>query len=562
MGEGVKLREYQQAAIDAVLSYWRTGGGNPLVELATGLGKSVVIAELNRLLFADYPGIRALMLVHVKELVEQNYKAMTRVWPAAPVGIYSAGLGLRQFRDPIIFASVQSVYKKADVLGDRALVEVDECHLIPKDGEGMYRTLLEGLRLRRPDLRLVGFTATPFRLGSGRLDEGDDRLFDKTVFTYGIGDGIRDGWLTPLISKRGATEIDTSGVKKVGGEYVAGALEAAADVPEVTKAAAADMVARGEGRRSWLVFCCGIIHAHNVAVALRAHGISAGVVTGKTSAGDRARMFADFRAGRLRALCGANIFTTGFDAPGVDLIAFLRPTQSVGLYLQMVGRGVRLVDPAIGDKDDAAERVAAIAASIKPNCMVLDFAGNVRRHGPVDAVNAPKPRRKGMAETVCAKECPACMALVGLSTRTCQYCGHEFEVFEKGPNHEAEADDAPIMSSEVKDQRHIIPVVQWAAARHEKEGGRPSMCVTHFAALVRYREWVCFEHTGFAKHKAERWWVDHGGQAPVPATVDEAMQRFSAGEVAKPTRVEIRREGKYDAIAAYIFDKEPVGEAA
>lgn len=209
------LRPYQQEAIDAVFAYWQAGGGNPLVDLATGLGKSVVIAKLTRDLIEAYPGLNVLMLVHVKELVEQNFQQMLRLWPQAPIGVNSAGLGRRDRKAQILFASIQSVFREdAFSLNQPDLVVVDEAHLIPSKGAGMYRQLLHKLRQVKPDMRVVGFTATPYRTDSGRLDGGDEAMFDETVYSYGIGPGIRDGWLSPLMSKASLTEIDVSSVAK------------------------------------------------------------------------------------------------------------------------------------------------------------------------------------------------------------------------------------------------------------------------------------------------------------------------------------------------------------
>ncbi len=522
----IQLRPYQQEACQAVLDYWAAGGGNPLVSLATGLGKSLLIAKLTQDILAEYRDMRVLALVHVRELVEQNVKALLSVWPDAPVGINSAGLGRRDRHHRILFSSIQSVYRDAASLGQRDLVLIDEAHLVPKSGDGMYRTLLEKLRDRAPDMRVAGFTATPFRLDAGRLDHGEGRLFDETVYDYGIGQGIADGWLSPLLSKGSVTEIDVSGVKRAGGEFVAGALEAAADKESLTRAAVAEVLRYGADRRSWLVFCSGVKHAANVRDALRAVGVNAETITGETPAGERARLIRDFKAGHIRALTNAQVLTTGFDAPMVDLIVFLRPTLSTGLYLQMVGRGTRL-------------------ANGKDNCLVLDFAGNVRRHGPVDAVVTPGDRSgggKGAAtvDSVRAKECPGCQSLVAVQARTCPWCGHLWEAAPKA-KHEAEADTTPILTSE-KREPELIPVVSWRSDRHVKEGGTDSLRVTYFAGLQSYQEWVCLQHRGPMRERAEYWWHRHDGGA-APATIDEALQRFD--RLTMPAQIMVRREGKF-----------------
>ena len=537
----IQLRPYQSQAIDSVLDYWGNGGGNPLVDMATGLGKSVTIAELTRRMLTNYPGMRALMLVHVRELVQQNAQALLRLWPSAPVGIYSAGLGRRDTSSRILFASVQSVYRRAREIGDFDVAIIDEAHLVPSAGEGMYRALLNKLRERRPDLRVCGFTATPFRMDSGRLDAGDDRLFDEIVYSYGISKGIDDGYLSPLISKMGVTEIDVSGVAKRGGEFVSGALEAAADQDAITRAAVAEIIALGADRRSWLTFCAGVKHAHHVAEEFRRQGVNAQTITGDTPAAERARHIEEFRSGRLRALTNANVLTTGFDAPGTDLIALLRPTLSPGLYVQMMGRGTRL-------------------AQGKDNCLVLDFTGTARRLGPVDTITIDRRPKRGdgapeaaKVSDVRAKECPSCKTLAALNARTCAVCGHEWTMDKA--RHDAEADEVAILSRDLKRQPpEDLPVVKWTARRHQKAGSPDSLRVSYAAGLMSHPEWVLLEHFGPMRLRAERWWRTHGGAEPVPACVGEALERWA--ELTPPDFIQIRKNGKWHDIVGRRFGNE------
>lgn len=523
----VEDRAYQGEALEAVFDYWADGGENPLVDMATGTGKSVVIAKLIRRILESYPDMRILKLVHVKELVEQNALALLRAWPGAPIGINSAGLGRRDRHSQILFASVQSVFRRGETLGPRDLIVIDEGHLVPRDGEGMYLTLLDKLRDTVPDLRVCGFTATPYRLDSGRLDQGPDRLFSKIVYSYGIAQGVRDGYLSPLVSKSTAIEIDVSGVARRGGEFVAGSLENAANNQAVIESACNEIAARGADRRGMLIFCAGVSHAMNVRDALRAIGIHAETVTAETPNGERDRLFAQYRAGRIRALTGMNVFTTGFDVPHVDLIACLRPTLSTGLYVQMLGRGTRKADG-------------------KENCLVLDFAGNVRRHGPVDDIFIdPKiPRLKDddeeqeyavRPETVRARICPECGSYNALAARACVDCGHEWPV-----KHEAKPDNVPVMASSGP---HWINVSDVTYQRHEKfDGEGPvSLRVEYQCGLKQYREWVCFEHSGFARAKAHSWWRVMAGTA-APATVAEAIKRQD--EINRPYAITIKRESK------------------
>lgn len=537
MNPSVSLRPYQSAAIDSVLNYWTNGGGNPLVDMATGLGKSVTIGDLTQRLLTQYPAMRVLMLVHVKELVQQNAAALIRLWPQAPVGIYSAGLGRRDTSQRIIFASVQSVYRRAKELGPFDLVLIDEAHLVPSAGEGMYRHLLDGLREMRPDLRVAGFTATPFRMDSGRLDDGQGRLFDEIVFSYGIGKGIDDGWLSPLVSKRGAMEIDVSSVAKRGGEFVSGALEAASDNDAITQAAVSEIITLGADRRSWLTFCAGVKHAHHVRDEFQRQGVSCEVISGETHPGDRAKFIDDFRSGRLRCLTNCNVLTTGFDAPGLDMIALLRPTLSPGLLVQMLGRGTRLADG-------------------KQDCLVLDYTGTIRRLGPVDTLTVDRrPGKKGAPDAakisdVRAKECPTCKSLAALNAQTCAFCGHEWTLDKA--RHDAEADDVAILSRDLRNQApEEIAVVTWMARRHVKAGSPDSLRVTYSAGLMSYPEWVLLQHSGPGRYRAEKWWAAHGGRLPVPETVDDALVRWS--ELSQPTFIGIQKNGKWHNVVSRRF---------
>src|SRR5262249_39366641 len=200
------LRPYQEEALRALHSYWDAGGGNPLIALATG--KSVVIGFLIKQLLTDYPRMRVLVTAPNRELIDQDIGKLLKVWPHAPIGINCEGLGARVTDAQTLFVSINSIYRNPKAIGPRELVIIDEAHFIPHHDEGMYRVTLDALRELVPDLRVAGLTATPFRLDSGHLCEGEGRLFDSVIYKYGIAQGIRDGVLAPLLSKATSTTID------------------------------------------------------------------------------------------------------------------------------------------------------------------------------------------------------------------------------------------------------------------------------------------------------------------------------------------------------------------
>jgi DNA repair protein RadD len=522
-GLNVELRPYQQEALTVLDAYWDDGGGDPLVAMATATGKSLIIAKLLADIAGRYPPFRALILVHVRELIEQNLTHVLKVWPGAPVGINSAGLGWRNWDAPIVLASIQSVFRQPQRLGRRDLIIVDEAHLVPHAGDGMYRTLIETLRKIEPMMRVCGLTATPYRLDSGRLDQGEGRIFSDVVFEYGIAEGIRDGWLAPLSSKATTASIDVRGIACRGGEFVAGDMEQAADL--VVGGTCDEIVARGQDRRSWLLFCSGFAHAQHVRDALRERGTAAEMVTGETPAAERDQIIASFRRGDIRALANVNVLTTGFNMPEVDLIAMLRPTLSTGLYVQMVGRGTR-------------------KAQGKRDCLILDFAGNVYRHGPVDRLNiAREGRTAGVkVETVSAKRCSDCGELVDLRDYVCPACGHEFPRPKPQVKHAMHADNTPILGG----KRSWMGVDEVCFRHHTKfsdPSATPSLRVDYLSGFLSYQEYICFEHDGYARERAQRWWFALGGEAPAPPTITDALARTD--ELDPVTGMVVARDGNF-----------------
>jgi DNA repair protein RadD len=524
------LRPYQQKAINATMHWFTQNQGNPLIVLPTGTGKALLCAELCRIACA-YPDTNVLVVTHVQELVAQNHAEMIALWPDAPAGIYAASLKRRDVGRRITFCSIQSVFRNWDKIPIASIIIVDESHLIPRKAETMYGKFLASMRLRNPHLRVIGLTATPYRMDSGRLDQGDDRIFHAISYEYSIAQAISEGYLAPLVAKDPKMHLNTEGVGTRGGEFIASELQSAVDTDALNRAAVDEMLTCGVGRRSWLVFCSGIKHAEHVATLLAQRGVTAAALSSDTDSEDRRRLIAEFKAGRIRALCSMNILTTGFNAPQVDLIAMLRPTKSASLYIQMAGRGTR---PAPG----------------KVNCLVLDFAGNVSRFGPIDAVNVKEPGEGGGEAPV--KVCPECQSILHASVRICNDCGYEFP--KPAPKIEAKASTSPLLSIDVADAEWV-KVESVSYARHEKrDGGPPTMRVNYYEQdkiAQTYSEWVCFEHPAgsFPQKKAATWWLARGGAQPVPASVAEALTRKH--ELRWSAEILVKPRGKYWDVLAH-----------
>ncbi len=218
----INLRPYQKEAIDSTFRYFADNDGNPLIVLPTGTGKSVVIAEFCRQTLKDWPDTKILVVTHVRELIKQNHDELKTLWPEAPAGINSAGLKKRDYDPSIVFCGIQSVHKKASNFVKVDLVLIDEVHLVPRKTNTMYQRFLSNLKIMNPHMRVIGLTATPYRLDSGLLHTGKEALFDAVSYEAELKDMVDQGYLTRLMSKQPKTRLDVSSVSIRGGEFVAG----------------------------------------------------------------------------------------------------------------------------------------------------------------------------------------------------------------------------------------------------------------------------------------------------------------------------------------------------
>lgn len=548
----LRPRDYQEASVAAIFRYFEEGGrGNPLVALPTGTGKSLVIAEFIKRAYQMYPGQRFIKLTHVKELIGQNYRTLLQQWPTAPCGVYSAGLGRKDSHLPVTFAGIDSIVNSAEDFGHIDLVLIDEAHLVsPKDGT-RYQKFLTALKDRNPYLKVIGFTATHYRLGQGLLTEVGG-LFTDICFDLTRMDAfnwlLAEGYLCPLIPKRTHSELVLDSVRTQAGEYVLKDLQHAVDKSEITYATLKETLTLADGRDHWLIFASGIEHTIHVRDMLESLGIPATCVHSKMADRERDKNIADFKAGRYRAMVNNGILTTGFDFPEIDLIVMLRPTQSPGLWVQMLGRGTRPVYAPGYDITTTAGRLAAILASPKKNCLVLDFAGNTRRLGPINDPVLPRARGKGPKGHAPVKTCEVCGTYNHTSVRYCISCGHEFHSEIKfGPG--ASTDDLIAASTP---QVVTFPVDKVTYGVHSKEGRPDSIEVSYYCGLRRFREWVCLEHEGYAKHKSRDWWRQRTSYSvTVPETTWEAMGRIN--ELKAPSHIKVWVNKKHPEIMSHVY---------
>lgn len=546
-----KFRGYQLDGISALWQYFRDYTGNPLIAMPTGSGKSWVIAGFVASVFMQFSNQRVLACTHDEVLIKQNLAKLLHIWPTAPAGVYSAGLKRREHLAPITFCSIQSVHKKAELFGHVDLLIIDEAHLVSPRNETMYQRFIEALRARNPFLKVIGLSATCYRLGLGMLTEGQ-------IFTHVCYDLttpaeynrlVASGYIAPLIARKTSYQIDVSDVSMRGGEYNESEQQQAVNREDVTRKVLQEIIRAVPDRNRWLLFATGTDHCDSVARMLQSYGIPTVPIHSNCKEADE--NYELFSAGKVRAAVAMNSMTTGVDIPEIDFIGMLRHTASASLWVQMLGRGTR---PA--------------PWANKTNCLVLDFTSNTRRLGPInDPVVPTKPsKKKKRSGDAPVKDCPKCGVYNHASAR---YCGGEpvptmygcGYLFPPKVNIQLESSGLEVMR--LQEEELIVKLFEVSnVTYHENESRNPekpnSMRVTYFCqgekAVEKYREFICFEHGGAARAHAVRWWNERMPQGPIigiPNSIKDALALRSHLKIPKQIRVWMKKP--YPEILSYVY---------
>ncbi|EHR0244019.1 DEAD/DEAH box helicase [Vibrio parahaemolyticus] len=383
------LRPYQADSVKAVIHYFRKHSTPAVIVLPTGAGKSLVIAELARLAKG-----RVLVLAHVKELVEQNHAKYEGY--GLKGAIFSAGLGRKETDQQVVFASVQSVVRNLDSFKNQfSLLVIDECHRVPDDKNSSYQKVITHLRELNPGIKVLGLTATPYRLGMGwiyqyhtrgQVRTEESRFFRDCIFELPIRYLLDENFLTPArMMDAPVLSYDFSQLKPANtGRYKEAEMDMVIDkAKRATPQIVEQILQYARERKGVMIFAATVRHAQEI------HGLlpegETAIVIGDTPTPERDAIIQAFKNREIKYLVNVSVLTTGFDAPHVDLIAILRPTESVSLYQQIVGRGLRLSEG-------------------KNECLVLDYAGNsYDLYQP--EVGDPKPDSTSEIITI---PCPAC----------------------------------------------------------------------------------------------------------------------------------------------------------
>ncbi|MGR0279623.1 DEAD/DEAH box helicase [Marinomonas dokdonensis] len=459
MTQTFKLRDYQQQAVESVIEHFRRHLDPAVIVLPTGAGKSLVIAELSRLANG-----RVVCLAHVKELVEQNHAKFEATGNTA--GIFSAGLNEKASHHKTTFASVQSISANLSAFQEPvSLLVIDECHRISMQDSSQYQQTIEHFRKLNPKVKILGLTATPYRLTTGWIyqqhyhgycrgqmeDAKQAAFFKKCIFELPLQHMVKQGYLTPPVHYDAAiAHYDFSLLtESLDGEQDANDIalnELIHKYPRVTQAVTEQILQLSENRQGVMIFAATIDHAYEIGSYLPEDRTA--IITGKTPIRERDQLIQAFKQKQLKYLVNVSVLTTGFDAPHVDVIAILRPTQSISLFQQIVGRGLRLSEgkqdclildytnngynifqPEIGEKKPTSDSVA-----VQIHCPECDFANTF--WGRVDAegniLEHFGRRCHGLVEMGDSKEqcqyrfkfkrCPHCDSENDIAARQCHQC--------------------------------------------------------------------------------------------------------------------------------------------
>lgn len=511
----IELRQYQTDGLAALWNYYQKGGkGNVLLCWPTGTGKSICPAIFIKEAMKLWANQRFMLLTHSSELVKQDAEALLSVWNNSPLGLYCAGLKRKDIISPIIYGTIQSAYKiGASNFGHRDILWIDEAHLISDEDASMYLKFISELKVINPKLKVIGLTATPFRMSMGLLTEGKlwDEIAHDLTSMENFNKLIADGYISPIIPKSTQIKLDVSNVGIQKGEFITSQLQHEVDKAEITWKALQEACYYGQNRKSWLIFASGIDHANHISEMLNQLDISCVAIHSKQHKEINDKAISDFKNYKLRAIVNYGKLTTGFNHEGIDFIIMLRPTLSVSLWVQMLGRGTR---PCEG----------------KDNCLVLDFAKNTIRLGPINDPIIPNKKGNKTGDLP-VKICDACGVYNHISARKCDACGAPFE-FEVKITKTAGTEE--LIKNPEALQIEYFDVTHAVYKKHQKIDKPEYLTATYFCGMNTFREFQFPQ----SKNRSffANWWRQRHASEP-PATASEALA--FTNELRRPKRIRV-----------------------
>lgn len=523
-------RWYQDEGSDTIIKVIKDKNKHPICAIPTGAGKTLIICLIILKWLKDNPNKNVLVLSHVKEILEQNYKSLKENLDEE-IGLYSAGFNSKEIKR-VTVAGIQSARNNKDSFKNFGIIIIDECHLVSEYDEGTYRAFLSSFS----NVNYVGLTATPFR-ARGYIHLSEEKLFTEIAYdltTYKMYNRlVKEGYLAKLYSKPTNIKLTVpKGVRSQSGDWVNNDLDILFNNDRVTDAALVevDNILKSGFYKKVLVFCINIKHAESVSNKFNVLGYKSNFVHSKMEQ-DRDEVFKSFRNGDLDILTNVEVATIGLDVPDIDMIVLLRPTQSLALYSQMVGRGSR----PFPDKE---------------HCLILDFAENVSRLGPVNDLKIDqkgKPIKGGDAPT---KECPNCGILNHPIAKHCIACGHEFLFKVKLTQESSE------LSVVKKIEPQELTVASVSYNRHKKKGRPDSLRIDYRVGLRKYSKWLSVESNSLNAAESAFRFVQNtlkdGEEINQEYTVENLLK--NSNKFKKPIKIIVDVNEKYPEIQKVIYE--------
>lgn len=549
--------DHQKRALDDTYQSMRKVGSRPVCCVPTGGGKTVIAGWLAKGVLHENPNARVAVLAHVGELVKQNHETIQDII-GQPVGIYNAGLKRKDVEQQVICGSIQSIWKRTNIGTERSpavgkfdAIIIDEAHRIPDKTDSQYQNFLRDqgyIEGTEEGPKIIGLSATPYRLGTGKI-YGLGKMFTELSHNMSVLELIEKGILCAPISMRGDKKTNFSKVKTKRGEFdendVAKAMHP--NLPHIVQ----EIVHKAGKRKKWIIFAVNIAQAENIKELLNKLNVSAEAIHSNLSNETRKQILNDYHADKFTALVNVSVLTEGFDNKKIDLVALVRPTKSTGLYVQMVGRGLRY------HKD-------------KQDVLILDFGQNVSRHGPIDiplvkAESQEGKGKKGAPTKVCPPDQTDANGREGcgfdeipISAKKCPECGFEFPK----PMSKLET-KASLLGVLSKPMWFEVKRVRYEQYRKVNSGNVTLRCdYTIFdpddpSTTQVVTEWMPFNSANpHARKRCADWWTMRGGEFPIPDNPQRAMDRIKNRELKhKPVMVQIRRkkDSKFIEVSKYKF---------
>ncbi|MBT6049369.1 MAG: DEAD/DEAH box helicase [Candidatus Scalindua sp.] len=521
-------RKFQLEAVNAFFENYRKNPlSNPVISMYTGAGKSFVIAMIMCHLVKS-SDTKFMVVTHSAEVLKQDIKAFIHLLEEfnifCTIGIYSSKLKKKELDNRVTFCTVGSVYKNIDKFDIDYLI-VDEAHLVGDDKDSMYRRMISGF-----DVPVLGLSGSPFRMRKGYLHEMEGGVFTDLVYDTNtpeiFAEMIALGYLAKPIREKLTITMDVTGVKKTAGDFNLKDLSLKFDRDGMTEQIVTDLLRHKEDKKHWFIFAIDKKHAESISEELNKQGIVSDFVH-STKEEDTDIAITKFRNGEIQALVSVLMLTTGVDIPIIDMLVMMRPTASVVIHLQTIGRGLR-------------------TTPTKNECLILDYAGNIVRNGAIDDPIV-HVAGKGKAGGKMEKECPDCGLPHHISIKKCQ-CGHEFKF---KTNLETTSSQASLMK-EVRIEWYPVRKVEFSI--HKKIGKPDSIKARYYCGLRFFDQFLCVYHGGFVQRNS-RYVIsrmNNDNHINYELSVDLVLKQIDT--LNKPTNILVDTTNKYSEIKDMNFD--------